>query len=637
MEVNNGGADRPSKRARMEEEVSEKKEPEQLKELELGSNVVPRVHIEQSYSPAGGEGTVEGSVSANTTTMITTSRTEDGDGVKPRTVEHDVVTADLELVGHSTDSKNGSTHTLPVIVRQTNESEEGTSGKEGIPKLSAAGHGQQTHESEGEPSEVVFTLTEKTKDIMQNEARHLGFWDFMEKYGSLPMPFLFEVFDFTLPIELSKASDDDLLPLLKNVMMKKVAKRQKRLDINTLEQVVELLQTCQNIVVLTGAGVSVSCGIPDFRSKNGIYTRLDEFDLDDPQQMFDIEYFKIQPQTFYSFAREIYPSNFKPSPSHRFIKLLEQKGKLLRNYTQNIDTLEQVAGIEKVVQCHGSFAAAKCIVCGYRVPGDALRDDIFAQRVPMCPHCPEEVEGIMKPDITFFGEMLPDEFDRLFALDRQKVDLLIVMGSSLKVSPVADVKDKIPHDVPQILINLESLPHMAGFDVHLLGYCDAICKKLCELLGWDLECGTDTSTPTTSAMDQSSEPNTGEKENLSEAESLAPEAEDQLGHRQGYLPHHYLFEGAIGSSEMDPNAYIPSDREDDSGTSDSTNGDSGSDSGSEKGSADGEDPTKQWDGQGQDESTTLSIRAFPNPVSDNASIETETEGPPEAELPPSST
>ena len=143
--------------------------------------------------------------------------------------------------------------------------------------------------------------------------------------------------------------------------------------------------------------------------------------------MFDLEYFKIQPQTFYSFAKEIYPASYEPSPSHAFIKILEEKGKLLRNYTQNIDTLEQKAGIQKIVQCHGSFAKAKCIKCQYDVEGTEIEKEIFSQQVPRCPKCPEEEDGIMKPSITFFGEKLPDAFDEAFALDREKVDLLIVM------------------------------------------------------------------------------------------------------------------------------------------------------------------------------------------------------------------
>lgn len=141
----------------------------------------------------------------------------------------------------------------------------------------------------------------------------------------------------------------------------------------------ELLKTSQNIIVLTGAGVSVSCGIPDFRSRGGIYSRLEEFELDDPQQMFDIDYFRYCPQTFYSFAKEIYPSNFKPSPSHMFIKLLETRQILLRNYTQNIDTLEQVAGINRIIQCHGSFATASCITCGLQMDGKKIEAEVMAK------------------------------------------------------------------------------------------------------------------------------------------------------------------------------------------------------------------------------------------------------------------
>ena len=121
-------------------------------------------------------------------------------------------------------------------------------------------------------------------------------------------------------------------------------RRKKLPDINTLQNVVDLIRNSKNILVLTGAGVSVSCGIPDFRSRDGVYARLAEDfpDLPDPQAMFDIHYFRKNPRPFFKFAREIYPGQFEPSPCHRFIKCLEKHGSLLRNYTQNIDTLEQV-------------------------------------------------------------------------------------------------------------------------------------------------------------------------------------------------------------------------------------------------------------------------------------------------------
>ncbi|KAJ3192670.1 NAD-dependent histone deacetylase sir2 [Irineochytrium annulatum] len=155
-------------------------------------------------------------------------------------------------------------------------------------------------------------------------------------------------------------------------------------------------------MVLTGAGVSTSCGIPDFRSENGIYSRLTEFDLEDPQvlgmdavralfislkQMFDIEYFQYRPE-------EIYPKEFTPSASHRFIKLLESKKKLLRNYTQNIDTLENAVGIQRVFQCHGSFATASCVQCKKKYKGEFLQKAIYSKQVQYCNKCEG---GLVKP------------------------------------------------------------------------------------------------------------------------------------------------------------------------------------------------------------------------------------------------
>ncbi|XP_067671872.1 NAD-dependent protein deacetylase sirtuin-1-like [Haliotis asinina] len=268
-------------------------------------------------------------------------------------------------------------------------------------------------------------------------------------------------------------------------LMSEPPKRKKLHNINTLDDVLDLMRTCKKIMVLTGAGVSVSCGIPDFRSRNGIYARLavDFPDLPDPQAMFDIRYFQNDPRPFFKFAKEIYPGQFEPSRCHKFIQLIEQHGKLLRNYTQNIDTLEQVAGIKNVIQCHGSFAGATCMVCRHKVTAEDVKEDIFNQIIPRCPVCPADSPmSILKPDIVFFGESLPDEFHRQMAEDKDECDLLIVIGSSLKVRPVALIPNSLPSSVPQILINREPLSHM-NFDVELLGDCDCIISELCKRLG----------------------------------------------------------------------------------------------------------------------------------------------------------
>ncbi|XP_043662833.1 NAD-dependent histone deacetylase sirtuin-1 [Drosophila teissieri] len=308
---------------------------------------------------------------------------------------------------------------------------------------------------------------------------------------------------------LAADTDDSVLWDYLAHLLNEPKRRNKLASVNTFDDVISLVKKSQKIIVLTGAGVSVSCGIPDFRSTNGIYARLahDFPDLPDPQAMFDINYFKRDPRPFYKFAREIYPGEFQPSPCHRFIKMLETKGKLLRNYTQNIDTLERVAGIQRVIECHGSFSTASCTKCRFKCNADALRADIFAQRIPVCPQCQpnkkqsvdasvavteEELRqlvenGIMKPDIVFFGEGLPDEYHTVMATDKDVCDLLIVIGSSLKVRPVAHIPSSIPATVPQILINREQLHHLK-FDVELLGDSDVIINQICHRLSDNDDC-----------------------------------------------------------------------------------------------------------------------------------------------------
>ncbi|XP_062589774.1 NAD-dependent protein deacetylase sirtuin-1-like [Saccostrea cucullata] len=284
-------------------------------------------------------------------------------------------------------------------------------------------------------------------------------------------------------VEIDHMDDFSLWEIIIH-LMSEPPKRNRLEEYQTLDHALNLIKSCQKIVVLTGAGVSVSCGIPDFRSRDGIYARLavDFPNLPDPQAMFDINFFRNDQRPFFKFAKEIYPGQFEPSKSHKFIRLLERHGQLLRNYTQNIDTLEQVAGIQNVIQCHGSFAKATCMACKHKVDADDVREDIFKQVIPKCPVCPEGTElAIMKPDIVFFGESLPEEFHQQMAEDKENCDLLIVIGSSLKVRPVALIPNSLPQKVPQILINREPLKHL-NFDIELLGDCDVIISELCKRL-----------------------------------------------------------------------------------------------------------------------------------------------------------
>jgi len=208
--------------------------------------------------------------------------------------------------------------------------------------------------------------------------------------GHITVKKLITAFGIRPPHFLDGAPDDAYLPLLDLGISRELSKRIKLPQYNTVEDAVALLQKSRNIIVLTGAGISTSLGIPDFRSKDtGLYSQLQHLGLSDPQEVFDISLFREDPNIFYSVAKYILPSGQKFSPTHAFIRLLQDKGKLLTNFTQNIDNLEGYAGIDpkNLIQCHGSFASATCIECKYKVKGDVIYKDLKAGKVARCDRC----------------------------------------------------------------------------------------------------------------------------------------------------------------------------------------------------------------------------------------------------------
>lgn len=143
--------------------------------------------------------------------------------------------------------------------------------------------------------------------------------------------------------------------------------RKKLLTFTTIKHFTDAIKKSKKIIVITGAGISVSSGIPDFRSKDiGIYNTLDceLFNIPSPELLFDYEFFQIDSEPFYKFASKLLPNDeIKPSPCHNFIACLQAKGKLLRNYTQNVDGLERKAGIVKLIECHGSMVCRRASIC----------------------------------------------------------------------------------------------------------------------------------------------------------------------------------------------------------------------------------------------------------------------------------
>lgn len=258
-----------------------------------------------------------------------------------------------------------------------------------------------------------------------------------------------------------------------------------------LASVTNLLSQKKNIIILAGAGISVSCGIPDFRSKDGLYNNLNyqELGLTCAEDLFDIHAFSEDPRPFWNFVRmnDFVSGTIVPSVSHLFLAWLDQQNMLLRIYTQNIDGLELSAGVsqDKIVYAHGSFTGATCMKCKAKYQSSEIiaSHNNVEEGVPVCHRriakktrishntatkkkkdsiqipperrstrkrsstqssshnnefCPPSVDqgccgGIIKPNITFFGEKLDNTISRRLEEDYKKADALIVMGTSLSV------------------------------------------------------------------------------------------------------------------------------------------------------------------------------------------------------------
>ncbi|XP_053574742.1 NAD-dependent protein deacetylase sirtuin-3 [Bombina bombina] len=243
----------------------------------------------------------------------------------------------------------------------------------------------------------------------------------------------------------------------------------------------------KNIIVMVGAGISTPSGIPDFRTPGtGLYDNLLEYNIPYPEAIFDIDYFTYNPEPFFSLAQELYPGKYKPNFVHYFVKLLHDKGLLLRCYTQNIDGLERMAGIppEKLVEAHGTFSSASCHLCYTPFPAAEAQECIKSGRIPRCKIC----SGFVKPDIVFFGEDLPQSYNKV-SIDFPKADLLIVMGTSLAIEPFASLVNSVCSKVPRLLLNRESVGPfkrnpLKRTDVALLGDLSDITRKFAHSLNW---------------------------------------------------------------------------------------------------------------------------------------------------------
>jgi len=199
-----------------------------------------------------------------------------------------------------------------------------------------------------------------------------------------------------------------------------------------LDRFLEMLESSSNVVFFGGAGVSTESGIPDFRSKDGLYNQHDvQFDMYQPEYLLSHSCLMREPKVYFEFHRQkLDTRNIEPNNAHKYLARLEEMGKLSAIVTQNIDGLHQRAGSKKVYEIHGSALRNYCMKCKKTYPADY----IFENKEPI-PTC--DCGGWIRPDITLYEEGLPSEAVEKAIQAISKADMLIIGGTSLTVYPAA--------------------------------------------------------------------------------------------------------------------------------------------------------------------------------------------------------
>ncbi|MBT2679447.1 NAD-dependent protein deacylase [Bacillus sp. ISL-35] len=248
---------------------------------------------------------------------------------------------------------------------------------------------------------------------------------------------------------------------------------------DTIQSCSEIVANSKNIVVLTGAGISTESGIKDFRSRTGIYHHA-------PEYILSIDYFHEQPKSFYEFAfSNLYHPNALPNKGHQILAKWEQEGRIDWIITQNIDGLHQKAGSKKVIEFHGTMKTATCQNCGKKYTSDDLlirkqTDEKFF----VCRECEadQDFSPLIKPDVVLFGDagewFTAGGFEKI--LNRiAEADCLVILGTSLKVTPFSAFPQYKNNDTPMIIINKGDTPYDFAPDTFVIR--DSIGRTLSEI------------------------------------------------------------------------------------------------------------------------------------------------------------
>lgn len=241
-----------------------------------------------------------------------------------------------------------------------------------------------------------------------------------------------------------------------------------------LSTAAEIIKQSQYLIALTGAGISVESGIPDFRSAGGLWEKYD------PAVYAHIDSFKRNPEMIWEMLFEMIDltKNARPNPAHLALADLERKNILKALITQNIDNLHQEAGSVNVIEFHGNAHRLECLVCHHEEP---VESPDFGGKPPRCPKCGQ----IMKPQVVFFGEMIPPDALMESQMLANSADAILVVGTSAVVYPASSIPYIAKQNRAKVIeMNLERTALTGSItDVFIQGRVGETLPKLNELVG----------------------------------------------------------------------------------------------------------------------------------------------------------
>ncbi|MCF0131468.1 MAG: NAD-dependent protein deacylase [Pseudobutyrivibrio sp.] len=200
-----------------------------------------------------------------------------------------------------------------------------------------------------------------------------------------------------------------------------------------IQKFIDFVMESQRICFFGGAGVSTESGVPDFRSKDGLYNQHDvQFDMYEPEYLLSNDCLVRNPKVFYEYYRQKMDArHVSPNITHKMLAKLEEMGKLSGVVTQNIDGLHQKAGSRVVYELHGTTLKNYCMTCGFKYSEDYIYDS--NEHIPTCIKC----GGRVRPDVTLYQEGLPEDAVSGAVNCIANADMIIIGGTSLKVYPAA--------------------------------------------------------------------------------------------------------------------------------------------------------------------------------------------------------